>query len=92
MYVPRQPSKPDNDALGANVFNNENLTPRCRLVYGVLTKYCGMSRTCVVSHTMLMKEFGGSRSMIARAVRELEVEGIITRQRGSREVRYRLLK
>jgi hypothetical protein len=92
MYVPIQCSKPDNNALGAQVFNDENISLRTRAVYGVLTKYCSMNRTCTVSHKMLMAEFGGSRSMINRAVRELEVKGIVTRQRGSREVRYRLLK
>jgi hypothetical protein len=92
MYVPKQLSKPNNDLPGAQVYNDERLTLRARIVYGVLTKYCDANRTCTVSHRVLMNEFKGSKSMITRAVAQLEEFGVITRRRGSREVCYRLLK
>jgi Helix-turn-helix domain len=86
-------SEPNSETRGASVFNDPALSKRAKVMYGVMLKYADVNGTFTVSHTTLMQDIGAmTKRTVALATKELADNGILSRQRKSASVRYKLLK
>jgi hypothetical protein len=88
-----QLSKSNDDVRGAAVFNDENISRRAKIMYGVMLKYADVNGKFTINHETLMHDIGAlTKKTVGVATKELADRGIIKRRRTSAAVHYTLLK
>ena len=80
------------DIVGANVFNNPNLSKSAKVAFGVLMLFVDVNGRCTLQHKQLMKALNVSQSSIVRATKELVEAGAIRRKRTSTTVHYQIVQ
>lgn len=88
-------SFPDFTQRGASVFNDETLSLRARVCYGVMLKYADMNGNCSLRLQTLREEMQVSTSVVTRVTKELVAGKIVRRTRIGRfgaVLRFTLLR
>ena len=80
------------DIVGANVFNNPNLSKSAKVTFGVLMLFVDVNGRCTLQHKQLMQELNVSQSSIVRATKELVQAGVIKRTRTATTVHYQIVQ
>jgi hypothetical protein len=89
----KQLSKPNDDLRGAAVFNDENISRRAKIMYGVMLRYADVNGKFTIDHETLMRDIGAfTKKTVGVATKELAEKGVLKRRRTSAAVHYTLLK
>lgn len=88
-----QLSKPNDELRGAAVFNDENISRRAKVMYGVMLRYADVNGKFTIDHETLMHDIGAfTKKTVGIATQELVKKGVLKRRRTRAAVHYQILK